>query len=150
MRFLAFVFIAESQAARQFRALGVHFGDLARADPAQGDRASIAALFQRIARDERFHVGYSGRLLDELRASGRGREVRDAAARVRLRRAWDAWRRAGRVLGDALTHALLVAFYLVVVPLFALVSAALERGDAPGWKVPPRADASLAAARRQG
>lgn len=139
VRFVVFVFLAESQAAQQFRALATHFAD----------RDGIAALFDRIARDERFHVGYSRMLLDELRAQGRGAEVREATARVRLRRAWDAWRRAGRVLGDAVTHALLIALYVLVVPLFALAQRALERGEAHGWKRPQELRASLADARRQ-
>ncbi len=139
VRFVVFVFLAESQAAEQFRALAAHFRG----------REALAELFARVGRDERFHVGYSGRLLDELRAQGRGAEVRNAAARVRLRRAWDAWRRAGRVLGDALTHGLLVGLYVLVVPLFALAQRALERGDAGGWRRPPPRGDALHDARRQ-
>jgi rubrerythrin len=140
VRFLAFVFLAESQAAEQFRALGAHFRD----------REALASLFARIGRDERFHVGYSERLLDELRAQGRGAEVRGALARVRLQRAWDAWRRAGRVLGDAVTHALLVALYLLVVPPFALAQRCMETRDGGGWRRPPPRRDTLDEARSQG
>jgi hypothetical protein len=140
VRFVVFVHLAESQAAAQFRALATHFRD----------REALGALFTRIGRDEGFHVGYSGRLLDELRAQGHGAAVRGATARVRLQRAWDAWRRAGRVLGDALTHGLLVALYVLVVPLFALAQRRMEARDAGGWKRPPPRRDTLDEARGQG
>jgi rubrerythrin len=140
VRFVVFVNTAESQAAMQFRALEAHFVD----------RTELASLFARVGRDERFHVGYSARLLRELHAQGRGAEVRRAALRVRARRAWDAWRRAGRVLGDLVTHALLVLLYVVTLPLFALLQRVFERGDKSGWNTHVRCDTTLADARRQG
>jgi rubrerythrin len=137
VRFLAFVYVAEKRGELLFRVLAAHFAG----------RPELAELFTRIAKDERFHVAYSGRLLRELRQGGRGTEVRWALATVRLTRAWEAWRRTGRVLGDAATKLMLGFAYLVALPIFAVVQQVRdpERG---GWhRPPPRDDHATAAAR---
>ena len=142
VRFLAFVNVAEIRGERLFRALAAHFAD----------RPDLGDLFARIARDERFHVAYSGRLLDGHRREGRGREVALALAAVRVTRAWEAWRRSGRVLGDAASRLLLGLVYLLVLPLFAILQRTRDP-DRAGWHLraapPPDAAARLAAARRQ-
>lgn len=135
--FLAFVYLAERRGELQFQVLRRHFAD----------QPELEALFASVAKDERFHVVYSGQLLDGLRRQGRRREVLTALLKVRARRAWEAWRRAGRVLGDAVSRLFLGAVYLLALPLFALVARAIEPSSA-GWKQRSSA-ASLEAARRQ-
>jgi rubrerythrin len=137
VRFIAFVYLAERRGEAQFRGLQEHFAD----DP------ELQNLFARIGKDEKFHVAYSHRLLAEWRASGKGGEVRRALWTVRGKRALDAWRRSGRLLGDVLARVMLTLVYLVVLPLFVVVQRLAEPARA-GWKR-PKGRASLDSARRQ-
>ena len=132
IEFLAFVHLAEKRGEAQFRALARHFAS----------RPELAELFRRIAKDERFHVAYSARLLRELRRAGRGREVTRALMRVRWQRMRDGWRRLGRLFGDLLARVLLSLVYLLALPLFALAQK-LADPEEPGWKrrtLPPSSD----------
>lgn len=122
LRFVAFVHRAEQQGQAHFQALGRHFSG----DPA------LSALFDRIERDERFHVAYSHKLLTEWSENGQAALVRRARAQVRLGRLWEGWRRAGRRLGDVMTRAILGSLYLFVIPFFALAQKLLEP-ERTGW-----------------
>jgi rubrerythrin len=137
-RFVAFVFLAERRGEAQFRALRRHFAA----------RPELAALFERIARDERFHVAYSQRLLESWRRQGLGTTVRLALLRVRAQRALTAWRRAGRVIGDALARLLLGVVYFALLPVLALAQRRADP-DRPGWKLRQGDPSSIEAARRQ-
>lgn len=141
IRFVAFVHLAEKQAAEKFALLARRFAD--RDDPGS---ERIAALFAKVLRDERFHVAYSGHLLDVWRREGRAREIRRALRSVRLAGAWQAWRRAGRRIGDLVSRGILWGLYLTVVPVFALVQRATESRAARlggGWHPAPRSPRSL-------
>lgn len=138
VRFLAFVYIAESKAAQQFDALRRRFED----------QPEIAELFATVLKDERFHVAYSKHLLDELTRQGRGAEVRAALRRVRWGGAWQAWRRAGRRIGDVLARGVLLSLYVTVVPVFALLQRVFEQ-DAAGWQAPAEPPRTLTEGRRQ-
>jgi rubrerythrin len=140
MRFVAFVHLAERRGEVQFRALERHFA-LRRPD--------LESLFARIGKDERFHIAYSGRILEEWRRQGRAAEVRRALLRVRLSRAAQAWRNSGRIMGDALSRLLLVVLYLTLLPLFALIERRRARKERGGWKSCTRRQLDLAWARRQ-
>lgn len=120
-RFLAFVHLAESRGAAHFDALARHFAD----------RPELAALFEEIAAEERFHVRYPLRQLVR-REGSRHRRVLHVARLESLR---DAWLRHGRVLGGALSVALMMVLYVLVTPVFAGLLRALER-ERPGWKTP--------------
>ena len=135
--FLAFVHLAEQRGELQFQVLRRHFEDV----------PDLERLFARIAKEERFHVTYSGRWLETRRQSGHAGEVRRALFTVRARAAWEAWRRAGRTLGDLTSRVLLSVIYLAVLPVFALLS---RVADAPkrGWQKRPGLEADLDAARR--
>jgi rubrerythrin len=140
LRFIAFVYVAEKRGEAQFRALAKHF----ERDP------HLGPLFSRIAKDERFHVAYSAKLLAEWSRAGNGRAVRWALMRVQASRALEAWRRAGRLLGDAVGRIALGLVYLVVLPLFVVFSRLSDRAPV-GWVSRRSGDtpASLPAARRQ-
>jgi len=135
--FLAFVHLAERRGELQFQVLQRHFQH----------EPGLERLFARIAKDERFHVTYSGRWLEARRREGGAGEVRAALLKVRARRAWESWRRAGRVLGDLTSRVLLGALYLVVLPLFVLLARAADR-PARGWQKRRGLEANLDAARR--
>jgi rubrerythrin len=138
-RFVAFVYLAERRAARQFVVLRDRLAH----------RPELARLFERILRDERFHVAYSEHLLEQWSRAGRRNEIRLALFRVRVDRAWGAWRRSGRRVGDLLAKSLLLALYVLVVPWFALLARWRDRPQT-GWCLPPLPPRSLDDARRQG
>lgn len=143
VRFVAFVNVAEEQGEAHFRALAAHF---------EG-RPELARLFTRIGKDERFHVAYSRSLLQGFRREGRAGEVAWALAAVRFTRAWEAWRRSGRLLGDLAARLLLGLAYLLVLPIFAVLQRVRDPERA-GWHLGgaaahPDTAARLAAARRQ-
>ncbi len=135
--FLAFVHLAERRGELQFQVLRRHFEDV----------PDLERLFARIAKEERFHVTYSGRWLETRRREGHAGEVRGALLKVRARAAWEAWRRAGRTLGDLTSRVLLGVIYLAVLPLFALLSRAAD-APARGWQKRAGLGADLDAARR--
>lgn len=122
--FLAFVHLAERRGELHFRSLRDHFAD----------RPELQALFDRIAREEKFHVRYSLRALRQLDRKGLA-SAKKSLVRVRLKAAWSAWRRAGRTLGDAASRLLLALTYFLVLPPFALAQRLLEP-EKPGWKIP--------------
>jgi rubrerythrin len=135
--FLAFVHLAERRGEAHFRALRSHFEH----------RPELRATFERIARDERFHVGYSGRLLREIDRREPG-SMKRALAKERLRSAWALWRRAGRRIGDLSARTVLALVYMFALWPFALLTRRLDP-DRPGWKPSRTAITTIAQARRQ-
>jgi rubrerythrin len=122
--FMAFVYLAEKRGEAHFRSLVTHFKD----------RREIHAMFERIVKDEKFHVRYSKHLLDEWTREGRGSEVKAALRRIRINRAWDTWRRSGRQLGDLVSRLVLRAAYFVIVPPFSLIQHLIQPAEGGGWK----------------
>jgi rubrerythrin len=127
VEFVVFVHVAEKAGRAHFAALARHFSG--HPDPDLHD------LFTRIEKDERYHVGYTGKQLERWRAQGRGAQIRRAWRRVRLRQGWEAWRRAGRQLADPIARLLLGLVYVFTVPGFALLQRVLDR-EQLGWKQP--------------
>jgi hypothetical protein len=110
--YVAMLHVAERRAAELFR---IHH-DLNRGDPA------LAATFEAILKDEKYHVAYTERLLERWRAHGRGREV-DAGLRLaRGSRFLDAWRRLGLRSAAGTSHAVLWAVYWFLLWPFGLAS----------------------------
>jgi hypothetical protein len=140
VRFIAFVYLAERRGELQFRALAAHFR--------QRERPELADLFERIGKDEKFHVAYSRSLLRAFRREGRGREVLTALWHIRIVRARDAWLRAGRILGDAISRICMSLVYLLVLPPFVLLSRWRDPARR-GWKAKRELPTSIDAARRQ-
>jgi rubrerythrin len=121
--FLAFVHRAERKGRAQFEAYRDFF--LRRGE------ARLAAMFEAILTDERRHEAYSRELLVE-RAGG------EAAARRALRRAaafdaWNAWRRAGRALGQRVYVVLMLVLFAAILPL-ALLVRAFARAPRGSWR----------------
>jgi len=131
--FMAFVYLAEKRGEAHFRSLQSHFKD----------RPEIHDLFERIVKDEKFHIGYSKHVLDELALAGRGSEVRAALRRIRLNRAWSAWRRSGRQMGDFVSRLALRVAYFVIVPPFSLMQRLLEPQEGCGWKQVPQTTSNM-------
>jgi len=122
VEFVAFCARAEKKGQQHFAALARHFAN----DPA------LHRLFERVEKDERFHVRYTEKILSQWEAEGDGALVRRARVAVRTREAWQAWRRAGRRLGDGLAKGVLAAFWLVVLPAFVVLQRTLDPART-GW-----------------
>lgn len=144
VEFVVFVHVAEKAGRAHFAALARHFSGHAESTSGSGPAHSpsppgpdpdLHDLFTRIEKDERYHVGYTGKQLERWRAQGRGAEISRAWRRVRLRQGWEAWRRAGRQLADPIARLLLGLVYVFTVPGFALLQRVLDR-EQLGWKQP--------------
>jgi len=136
--FMAFVYIAEKRGEAHFRSLMAHFKD----------RPAVYDMFARIVKDEQFHVRYSKRILDEWSRGGRKSEVKAALRKVQLNRAWGAWRRQGRRLGDLTSRLVLKIAYFIVVPPFSLMQYLLQRTSSIGWKQAEQTTSSMEDIRR--
>lgn len=117
LEFLAFVWVAESRGAEQFEI----YADLMR------DDVATAAMFDEIARDERFHISYSRAELDRYCQRGQAEDVRWAVLRVRARRWWQGWLRFAHDLGATVSGLWLSLLYLVLLGPFALIARVAER-----------------------
>jgi len=95
------------------------------------------ALFDRVATDEKYHISYTGRILDRWRKEGREREVEKALKDAR-RSGWlGAWKRLGLRSAAGFGRVLLFVFYWT----FLLPVGALSKGRSQptGWQ-PPRSE----------
>jgi rubrerythrin len=131
--FMAFVYLAEKRGEAHFRSLQDHFKD----------RTEIHDLFERIGKDERFHIRYSKALLDEWVKAGRGSEVKWALRRIQLNRAWETWRRSGRKMGDFVSRLSLRVAYFIIVPPFSLMQRLLQPEQSEGWKAAEPTSATM-------
>jgi rubrerythrin len=122
--FLAFVWIAERNGEAHFRGLIRHFQS----------RDDLRQLFERIAKDEVFHIKYSRRLLDELAQAGEAAAVRRAIRNIRWFRFWTAWKRAGRQIGDLVSKLLLHACYYTILAPFAVLQRLMDKAPR-GWVI---------------
>jgi bacterioferritin (cytochrome b1) len=132
LQFLGFVWLHELRGARQFDVYTKLMAD----DPLS------ARMFESIAHDERFHIQYSRKELDKLRASGLGLQVAWAILRVRTRRLTDAWLRFGHGFGHFMASGWLALIYLVVLAPFAALVAYTE--SLPGGLVASAPEPSAA------
>ncbi len=103
--FLALVWIAERRGAQQFDV----YADLMKEDE------DTQAMFQEIARDERFHITYSRAELDRYEANGAKKDVKSAVFRIRRRRLLEGWLRFSRVLGDVMSGLWLGIIYFLII-----------------------------------
>lgn len=135
--FLAFVYVAEADAVEQFKV----YLDHQLPDP------ETRATFERLLKDELFHVSYSHGELKALERAGRGREATGAVLRVRWQRLRDLWLRASRRFGAGMSTVWLAALYVLVIAPARLVA----RVEPAGWKTPSRPGGDpLASARAEG
>jgi rubrerythrin len=99
-RAMAFVHVGEHDATARFRLLADALPD-----------GPLRASLRRIVNDEAGHVDLTESML--LRLGATAPEARAEQRRVRLRRAWDAWLRAGKRVVNVVAEALLSAVYLL-------------------------------------
>lgn len=129
---LAFIHLSEANAARNF----AQYRSVLSHDPA------TRALFERILRDEEFHMRYSLAELDRV-APGRRRWL---LWKARLRRLWKAYLRLATAIAGVMAAIILTAQYFLLLPPFALLARRAARRETPGWvrRAPdPSQEASL-------
>jgi hypothetical protein len=118
---LAFIHLSESAAARDFTL----YRSVLDHDP------PTRAVFDRILRDEEFHMRYSLAELDRI-APGRRRQL---IWKARFRRLWKAYLRLAMALAGAIAAILLAVQYYVLLPPFALLAKRAARREQPGWTI---------------
>lgn len=116
IEFLAFVWLHERRGAQQFDIY---------AELMQDDDES-RQMFERIAKDERFHISYSRRELDKAIKAGHGKAVKKAIFKIRSRRLYQAWLRFGRSLGTVVSGLWLGLIYLLLIGPFSLIAKSSE------------------------
>ncbi|GAA0296448.1 hypothetical protein GCM10009087_02770 [Sphingomonas oligophenolica] len=116
---LAFIHLSESAAARDFSAYRKVLGH----DP------RTRAVFDRILRDEEFHMRYSLAQLDRVSAGRRRRHLWMA----RARRLWKSYLRLATGIANVMAAIILTAQYFILLPPFALLAKRAARREHPGW-----------------
>jgi rubrerythrin len=135
--YVAFLHVAERRAEKLFRR---HARELGR------DEAT-RAVFAEILRDERYHVSYTGTLLERWKRAGRGAEVARALSAARGTEFLGAWKRLGARSATGLARVLLFVSYFTWVAPFGLL--ARRSGRRAGWRTPLAADSDERALRSQ-
>jgi rubrerythrin len=118
--YVAMLHVAEQRAARIF---GLH-RDLVGDDPA------LRATFEEILVDEKYHVAYTQRFLEQWSRTGREHEVRRGSKSARTSRWIGAWKRLGVRSAAGFAHVLLFALYWTVLLPFGLLARVLPRAPA--------------------
>lgn len=123
--YVAMVHVVEKRALETFELHRRCIGD---------DDAETAALFERVAKDEKYHISYTGKILDRWRKEGREREVDQALKEAKRSTFLGAWKRLGLRSGAGFGKVMLFVFYWTILLPVGLFS----RGrKAPGgWQEP--------------
>ena len=125
--FLAFVWLQEAQAGRQFEV----YGQLVKDDPV------TAEMFERVREDEKFHTNYSRLELERLAQAGEQDKLRRAVRNVRLRGLKLTWLRLGRSISEFMAGIRLLLLYLILTP-FGLAVRYFDK-DIKGFIATPNA-----------
>lgn len=122
--YVAMLHVAEKRAAEVF---AIH-SELNHHDP------QTRAIFEEILKDEKYHVSYTGKMLERFRAAGRGNEVDQALKDARGSRALGAWKRLGVKSGAGFSRVVLYLLYWTLAVPFGLLA---RRGSfSRGWSEP--------------
>jgi hypothetical protein len=117
LQFLAFVWLHERAGATQFEVYS----------RLMADDTDSRAMFEEIARDERFHIAYSRTELERRAAAGQLAAVRWAVLQVRARDLWQAWGRKTHAFGVMMSGFWLGVLYFLVASPFGLIARWKER-----------------------
>jgi rubrerythrin len=120
---LAFLHLSERDAARQF----TDYAGVLAADPA------TQAVFQKVVRDEAFHMTYTHQQLMRLAPQ----DHRRVLWRARLRRAWRLYLRLAGGLAALFGAVVLTLIYYLLLPPFAFAAKRAAGRELPGWRQPP-------------
>jgi len=118
---LAFLHLSERQAARDFSVY---------ADAVGGD-GRTRAVFERILRDEEFHMNYTRSELARVSPRKQGALLWKA----RLGRLWKAYLRFAVALAGLIGTVVLTLQYFLLLPLFAWISRRAAKREPEGWRM---------------
>jgi hypothetical protein len=118
-RLLAFLHVAEKSAAGRFTLYRRMVDD----DP------ETRVIFEKILRDEVFHMNYTYTQLARISPQAYRRHV----WRARGTRLWNRYVRLAAAVGDTLGTVMLLVMYFVLLPPFAWFARRRARTDADGW-----------------
>ena len=122
--YVAMLNVAEKKAERTFL---LHH-DLVRDDP------ETYAIFQKILKDERYHVSYTSKFLKQWKKEGRGKEVKQALSLAHRSRLINFLARKGSKFGEFMGHAFLYIIYFTVIIPFAILAKLTH--STKGWSTP--------------
>lgn len=122
--YLAMLHVAEQRAEYLF---DLHSSLLA-------DDPKTREVFTNILKDEKYHVAYTGRILEKWRKEGRGLEVKRSLRAARESRFLGAWKRLGLRSAGGLARFLLMGMYWTLLLPFGL--GASRRRAASGLRDP--------------
>lgn len=120
---LAFLHLSEKTAARDF----AHYVQVLGRDPATRE------VFEKVGKDEAFHMNYTHAQLVRVAPDGHGRLLWMA----RLRRLWSLYLRFAGALADVIGAVILTLQYFVLLPPFALLARRAQAREPLGWAVTP-------------
>jgi rubrerythrin len=118
-RLLAFLHVAEKAAAGRFAI----YREMVDDDP------ETRAIFEKILRDEVFHMNYTYKQLTRISPRAYRRHVWHA----RGRRLWNRYLRVAAAVAALIGNALLTAMYFVLLPPFAYLAKRDARREPTGW-----------------
>jgi hypothetical protein len=116
---LAFLHLSEANAARDFAV----YRDAVGADEA------TRAVFDRILRDEVFHMNYTKRELERVSPT----KAKGLIWKARLKRVWQAYLRFAVALAGLIGGVILTLQYFILLPPFAWISKRAARREPQGW-----------------
>lgn len=125
--YLAMVHVAEKRAAHIFQR------HLNAARAAKDEKT--AEIFTSILKDEKYHVSWTGKILDRWRKEGREAEVERALKSAKRGRFLDSWRRLGLRSAAGFTGVVLMVCYWTVLAPFGLL-ARLTKPASANWHEP--------------
>lgn len=91
-------------------------------------------LFDRVALDEKYHISYTGKILDRWRAEGREREVAKAIKEAERSRFIGNWTRLGVRSASGFGKVILTIFYYTLLAPFGLLTRGKQQPT--GWSEP--------------
>ncbi|MFT7671392.1 MAG: hypothetical protein ACI8X5_004110 [Planctomycetota bacterium] len=98
-------------------------------------------LFKRVAVDEKYHISYTGKILERWRKEGRGREVDEALKDAKRSGFFGSWKRLGLRSGAGFGKVLMYVFYwTLLMPVGFMASRG--RKAATGWQAPRQSRAA--------
>lgn len=118
---LAFLHLSEKAAADSFAL----YRDALPDDPA------TRQVFEKILRDEEFHMNYTRAQLSRVAPERQN----SLLWRARLSRLWKGYLRLAMALAGVISAVILTLFYFIILPPFALLAKRAARREPEGWTV---------------
>ena len=104
-------------------------------------------IFERILKDERYHVSYTGKFLAEWKNQGKTKQVKKALSFAKKARLFNSIKRKSSILGEKMGHLVLYILYFTIVVPF-VISSKLSRSK-KGWQYPEKLSQGLNQGRSQ-